>query len=117
MKNNIIQEKSYLFAIRIIKMYQKLTERKREFVISKQCLRSGTAIGALISESEHAQSKADFISKLTIALKEANETVYWIKLMKDTDYISVNEYNSISADALELVKILASIVKTLKSKK
>ena len=116
MKDNITYEKAYAFAIRIVRMYQTLTDRSREFVLSKQCLRSGTAIGALVAESRHAQSKADFVSKLTIALKEADETAYWLNLLKDTGYISEKEFISIHTDALELVKILTASTKSLKSK-
>ena len=83
MKNNVVYEKSYSFALRIIKLYSFLKEEKREFVLSKQVLRSGTAIGALISEAKFAQSKADFINKMYVALKEANETKYWLSLLKD----------------------------------
>ena len=115
MKENITYAKSYAFAIRIVRLYQTLTDRSKEFVLSKQCLRSGTAIGALVAESKHAQSKADFVSKLSIALKEADETVYWLNLLKDTGYISEKEFTSIHNDALELVKILTSSTKSLKS--
>lgn len=104
------------FAIRVVKLYQYLSEQKREFVLSKQFLRSGTAIGALVREAEHAQSKSDFLNKMNISLKEANETLYWIILMKETDYLSQQEFQSIHNDAEELVKMLASIVKTTKQK-
>ena len=85
--------------------------KEKEFVLSKQMLRSGTAIGALLKEAEHAQSKADFISKVNIALKEANETEYWIMLLKETDYLSEKEYESIIEDCRELIKLTVSIVK------
>lgn len=88
MKENIVKDKSYAFAIRVVKLYKYLIDTKKEFVLSKQFLRSGTAIGALIREAEHGESKADFIHKLSIALKEANETDYWICLLKDTDYLT-----------------------------
>ena len=87
MKNNILQDKSYSFAIEIVKVSQKLISEKREFILSKQILRSGTTIGALIREAEFAQSKLDFIHKMSIALKEANETLYWLSLLKDTFFI------------------------------
>ncbi len=116
MKDNIIKSKSFLFAIRIIKLYKYLSEEKREFVLSKQMLRSGTAIGALIRESEHAESKADFIHKLSISLKEANETEYWLMLLKETNYISQKEFDSINSDVIELLKLLISIIKTSKNK-
>lgn len=116
MAKSIVGEKSYSFAIRVIKLNKWLSEEKREFVLSKQLLRSGTAIGALLREAEHAQSKADFLSKTNIALKEANEVVYWLMLLKDTAYISQKEFISMFTDAEELVKMLASIVKTTKTK-
>lgn len=112
----ITQQKSYAFAIRVVKLYQYLSEKKHEFVLSKQLLKSGTAICALVREAEHAQSNADFINKLSIALKEANETSYWLTLLKDTEYLSEAEYSSIIEDSQELVKILASSIKTLKNK-
>lgn len=112
---NVIAVKSYAFAVRIIKLYKFLTVEKKEFVLSKQVLKSGTAIGALVKESEHAQSKADFLSKMNIALKEANETEYWLMLLKDTEYISHAEFNSIAENCTEIIKLLASIVKTTKS--
>lgn len=116
MKDNIIKSKSFLFAIRIIKLYKYLSEEKRKFVLSKQMLRSGTAIGALIRESEYAESKADFIHKLSISLKEANETEYWLMLLKETNYISQKEFDSINSDVIELLKLLISIIKTSKNK-
>ncbi len=117
MKENIIQHKSYAFALRIIKMYKYLSQDKKEFILSKQVLRSGTAIGALVKEAEHAQSKADFINKMNIALKEASETTYWLSLLKDSAYIDENMYQSIFFEAEKIVKILASIVKTSKQNK
>lgn len=111
---NTVAEKSVNFAIRLIKLYKYLSDEKREFILSKQLLRCGTAIGALIREAEHAQSKADFLKKMSIALKEANETDYWILLLFKGDYISENEYSSISADCSELIKMLVKIVKTTK---
>ena len=113
MGKSLTAEKSFGFAIRIVRLYKILYERK-EFVLSKQMLRSGTAIGALLKEAEHAQSKADFISKVNIALKEANETEYWIMLLKETDYLSEKEYESIIEDCRELIKLTVSIVKTSK---
>ncbi len=115
-KENIVMDKAYAFALKIIKLYKYLTERK-EFVLSKQLLRSGTAIGALIKEAEHAQSKADFLNKMNIALKEANETEYWLMLLKDSEYIEKNEFIAIHPDIVELIKLLASIVKSLKQLK
>jgi four helix bundle protein len=115
MKNGAVAEKSFAFALRVIKAARFLSEKKKEFVLSKQLLRSGTAIGALIREGEHAQSRADFLHKMNISLKEANETQYWLLLLKESDYIGEKEFNSINADCIELIKLLASIVKTTKS--
>lgn len=114
MKENIVATKSYAFALRIIKLYKFLVSEKKEFVLSKQILRSGTSVGALIREAEHAQSKKDFINKMNIALKEANETEYWLMLLKDSKYINVDNFNSIHPDSVELIKLLASIVKSSK---
>ena len=114
-KPNVIRDKSFTFALRIVKMYKFLIEKK-EFILSKQLLRSGTAIGALVREAEHAESKADFIHKMAIAQKEANETDYWIELLYKSDYLDNSQYNSIIADIKELNKILASIIITSKEK-
>jgi len=114
MEKNVIKDKSYRFALRVIKTYKFLSEDKREFVLSKQMLRSGTAIGALVKEAEHAQSKADFINKMNIALKEANETEYWLMLLKDSAYIDEANFKSIHNDCTEVIKLLISIVKTSK---
>ena len=108
---NVIAAKSYAFAIRIINLYKFLTADKKEFVLSKQILKSGTAIGALVREAEHAQSKSDFLNKMNIALKEANETAYRLMLLKDTGYIHESEFNSIIKDCEEILKLLISIVK------
>ncbi len=117
MRKNIVKEKSYGFALRMLKAYRYLTQEQREFVLSKQVLRSGTAIGALVRESEHAQSQADFISKMSIALKEANETEYWLMLLKDSEYLDEKTFNSIHKDCDELIRLLVSIVKTTKENK
>ncbi len=100
---NVVAAKSYAFAIRIVNLYKHLSHDKKEFVISKQMLRSGTAIGALIKEAEHAQSKADFLHKMSIALKEANETEYWLMLLKDTEYLNEAEFESIKKDCSEVL--------------
>lgn len=114
MKENVIKEKSYLFALRIVNAYKFLTKEQREFVLSKQVLRNGTAIGALVREAEQAQSKADFISKMNIALKEANETEYWLMLLRDSGFIDDKSFESIHHDCVELIKMLISIVRTTK---
>jgi four helix bundle protein len=111
---SILKEKSYSFAIRIVKLNQFLCQEKREYTLSKQILRSGTAVGALIREAEFGQSRADFISKMSIALKEANETDYWLNLLKDTGYLNEKMFQSISEDCLELIKLLVATVKTTK---
>jgi four helix bundle protein len=115
--NNVVRDKSFRFALRIVKLCQYLTEQKREYVLSKQVLRSGTAIGALIRESQYAESKADFIHKLAIALKEANETDYWIELLYQSEYIEEKSYKSIHHDIDELISILVAIVKKSKQNK
>lgn len=114
MKNNVVKDKSFIFAIRIVGLYKFLTEEKKEYILSKQVLRSGTAIGALVRESEQAESKKDFVHKLAIALKEANETEYWLELLHKTDYLKDAEFTSIHNDVVELLKLLTSIIKTSK---
>lgn len=116
MKENIIKDKSFAFAIRVVKLARYLQSERKEFVLSRQVLRSGTAIGALVREAEHAESKADFIHKMSIALKEANETLYWLELFYQSDYITDQSFASIQPDSEELVKLLVSIVKTSKGK-
>ena len=115
-KNNlgVLEEKTYAFAIRIVKAYKYLTNNN-VYVLSKQLLRSGTSIGANCREAVYAQSKQDFISKLSIALKETNESIYWLELLHDTELITDESFNSIHADGLEILKLLISIIKTLKS--
>ena len=115
MSKSILQDKSLLFAVRCVNMYRYLTNEKKEYVLSKQMLRCGTSIGANISESRNAQSDADFVSKLSIALKEADETAYWFELMKMTEYISEEEYDSINNDLKELIAILVTTLKTKKN--
>ena len=112
MKDNIVKEKSFTFAVRVVRAYQVLSVERKEFVISKQFLRCGTSIGANIEEAIGAQSKADFISKLSIAYKEARETHYWIRLLKETGYLSESEANNLLCDVEELLKIIARIKMT-----
>jgi len=109
-----IKEKSFDFAMEVVSVCRFLAKNQHEFVLSKQLLRSGTAIGALVREAEHGQSKPDFLSKMNIALKEANETVYWIELLFRTKLLLPDDYKKLNQNGLELVKILASIVKTTK---
>lgn len=115
MKNNIVKDKSFDFAIRIVKLYQYLSVEKKEFTLSKQLLRSGTSIGAMIREAEHAESKNDFIHKFAIAQKEANESVYWLELLKATDYLNEKEFENINNDAIAILKLITSILKTTKN--
>ena len=111
MNNNAIEEKSFNFSIRIVNLYKYLTEDKKEFVMSKQLLKSGTSIGANVAEAQRGQTKPDFNTKMNIALKEANETQYWLKLLYKTEYISEKEYLSIENDIREIIAILVSICK------
>ena len=115
MKDNPLKDMSYQFAIRIVELSQYLQRDMKEFVLSKQVLRSGTAVGALIREAEFGQSKADFTSKMSISLKEANETEYWLSLLKDTDFISEDQFMRLQSDCKELIAMLVSTVKTSKS--
>lgn len=116
MKENVIKIKSFAFALRIVKLYQYLTESKREYILSKQVLRSGTAIGALVREAEHAESKADFIHKLSIGLKEANETEYWLELLYQSDYIDKIDFESYKTEVEGMLRLLISIIKSSKQK-
>lgn len=115
-KESIIKNKSFAFSIRVINLYKYLIKNKKEYVISKQLLRCGTSVGAMVREAQNAESKADFIHKLAIAQKECDESMYWIELLKETDYISEKEFNEIHKDANELLKILRSIILTTKQK-
>ncbi len=114
-KDNLIQDKSKQFAIRIINCYKYLAEQHKEYILSKQLLRCGTSIGANARESINAQSKADFVSKLSVALKEADETAYWLELLHETGYLDNDMFDSMSADCTELIKVLTSIIKTSKN--
>ncbi len=113
---NVIQEKSYAFALRTVKLYQHLVERKKEFVLSKQVLRSGTSIGANVEEALGGQSGRDFLAKFNIAYKEARETHYWLRLLLDSGYLTDAEAVSMIADCEELLKLSGSIIKTMKQK-
>ena len=111
-RENVVLQKSVDFAIRIVNLYKFLTENKKEFVISKQILRSGTSIGANLSEAECAMTKNDFLAKSYIAYKECSETKYWLTLLKETEFIDTKSYNSISKDCGEILKLLATITKS-----
>ena len=113
-KDNILLDKSFAFAIRVVKLYRYLCDDKKEYILSKQLLRSGTSIGANINEAQDAQSTNDFISKLSISLKESRESKYWIELLKETDYLTIKEANNILEDLVEIIKLLVSIIKTTK---
>ena len=112
---SIIEQKSFRFAIRIVNLCRHVRSTKKEYTLSEQLLRSGTSIGANITEAQQAQSKADFVSKLSIALKEASETKYWIRLLHATEYLSAQEYQSICTDCTEIEKILVASIKTAKA--
>ena len=117
MKDNISIEKSFEFAVRVVNLCKYLTQEKKEYILSKQLLRSGTSIGANITEAQRGQSKADFAAKMNIALKEAYETEYWIRLLFRTEYLKLMEYESIHNEILELISILMSICKTANNNK
>jgi len=117
LNNNVIIDKTKLFAIRIVKLYQFLRSEKKEFILSKQVLKSGTSIGANVREAHCAMSNAEFKAKLNIALKEANETEYWLELLNETQYINEEHFASIYEDCNEINKILTSIIKSLNKSK
>jgi len=114
-KKNVLREKSYAFALKIAKIHRELIERRKEFILSKQLLRAGTSIGAMVREPEYAQSKADFVNKLSIAMKEANETDYWLTLLRDSEYITQYQYDKISPLCTEIIKITTASINTVKS--
>ena len=117
MRDNILLDKSKALALRIIRMYKYLCDEKKEFVLSKQVLRSGTSIGANAREANRSQSSKEFIAKLNISLKEADETLYWLELLHESDYIDDEAFNSIYSDTEEVLKLLVSIIKTSNAKK
>ena len=117
MKENITLEKSFDFAVRIVNLYKYITNNKKEYILSKQLLRSGTSIGANVTEAQRGQSKADFVAKMSIALKEAYETEYWLRLLYKTEYMNTAEYESIHNDIAELISLLISICKTASNNK
>ena len=117
MRDNAVLDKSKAFAVRCIRLYKYLCDNKKEYVMSKQLLRSGTSIGANVKEAQRGQSKADFVFKLNISLKEASETEYWLELLRETDYIKNSEFESIHQDCVELIKLLISIINSSKGGK
>ena len=116
MKTSILREKSFRFAVRIVNLYKYLCEEKKEFVMSKQIMKSGTSVGANIREAEYSESIADFIHKMAIAQKEINETIFWLELLNETKYILFNEFESAHTDAVEIIKMITSSIKTAKTK-
>ena len=116
MSKGVLKKKSFRFAVRIVNLYKYLTISQKEYVLSKQILRSGTSVGANVREAEFAQSNLDFIHKLSISQKEINETLYWLELLKETDFIKNEEFESLNFDATELLKIITSSIETMKSK-
>ena len=114
--DNVIEHKSFEFAVRIVRLYQYLTNEKREYVMSKQLLRCGTSIGANVAEAQKGQSRADFNAKMNIALKEANETHYWLRLLHRTEYLTETEFQSIEPEIKEVIRILVSICKSTNKK-
>ena len=115
-EENVVAEKSKKFGVRIIKLYKYICETKNEYTLAKQILRSGTSIGANVHEALYGQSRSDFISKMSIALKEASETEYWLDLLQETEYIDEKQYQSMANDCIELKKMLIAIVKNTKPK-
>ena len=116
-KENVLKQKSYSFALRIVRLYKHLCEQHKEYVLSKQLLRSGTSIGANIAEANQAQSKSDFVHKLSISLKEAVETEYWLNLLNDAEYLTNSQFVSLMSDCQELIRILTASIKTAKGSK
>jgi four helix bundle protein len=115
MKENIIRNKSFEFAIRIVRLYRYLCDEKKEFILSKQLLRSGTSVGAMMREAEFAETKKDFIHKMAIGQKEINETIYWLELLKETNYLGAEQFENIYTDAVEIIKLITSIIKSAKA--
>jgi len=113
---NGVKSKSFVFAVRVVKLYQFLVDQKKEFVLAKQLLRSGTSVGAMIREADHAESRNDFKHKMSVAQKEINESIYWLELLKETNFLSKKEFDSLNADAVELIKMVTAIIKTIKYK-
>ncbi|MET4083789.1 four helix bundle protein [Pedobacter sp. UYP30] len=115
MKENVVKTKSFEFAVRVVRLYRFLCEEKREFVLSKQLLRSGTSVGAMVREAEHAETKKDFVHKMSIAQKEINESIYWLELLKETEYLNSDQFLSLNNNAVELIKLITTIIKTTKA--
>lgn len=114
MKDNVVMNKSFAFAVKIVRLVKVIQDQKKEYLITKQLIRSGTSIGANIREGNNAESKADFVHKLAIAQKECSETIYWLELLKETEYITKAQFENVQGDAVELIKMLTAILKTSK---
>ena len=114
MKENILKKKSFDFALRIVKLFKYLQEEKKEYIMSKQLMRSGTSVGAMVREAEFAESIDDFIHKMSIAQKEINETIYWLELLNAAEYLSNPQFENINIDAVEILKLITSSIKTSK---
>ena len=114
MKENIVKNKSFAFAVRVVNCYKWLCAEKKEYVLSKQLLRSGTSVGAMVREAEHAETKKDFIHKMAIAQKEINESLYWLELLRETDYLEQPTFVTLEQDATEILKLITAIIKSTK---
>ena len=114
MEENVVKEKTFTFAIRVVKLYKYLCSDKKEYILSKQLLRSGTSVGAMVREAEHAETRKDFLHKMAVAQKEINETIYWLDLLKETDYLTAQQHESIKMDAIEIIKLITAILKSTK---
>jgi four helix bundle protein len=115
MKENILKKKSFDFALRIVKLYKYLQDEKKEFIMSKQLMRSGTSVGANVREAEFAESKTDFAHKMAVAQKEINESIYWLELLHASEYLTAQQHESINADAVEIIKLITASIKTAKN--
>lgn len=115
MKKNILKSKSFNFALRVVKLYRYLREEKKEYIMSKQLMRSGISVGAMVREAEFAESKIDFAHKMSIAQKEINETLYWLELLNASEYLTIQQFESINMDAVEIIKLITSSIKTAKN--
>jgi len=115
-KENVLKKKSFDFALRIVNLYKYMQDNKKEYIMSKQLMRSGTSVGAMIREAEYAESTNDYIHKLSIAQKEINETLYWLELLNASEYLTIQQFESINNDAVEVIKLITSTIKTIKTK-
>ncbi len=114
MRENIVKTKSFAFALDVVKLYKYLSTTQKEYVLSKQILRSGTSVGAMVREAEHAESKKDFIHKMAIAQKEINESIYWLELLHRSEYMEIEKFNKLNTSAVEIIRLITSIIKTSK---